>query len=405
MIHFSRKGKPEYNQPSGRFQARTKGGNLNSWLYEYGQRYDFVTFLDPDHVPRVEFLDKVLGYFDEPNVAFVQGPQVFSNQAVSWIARGAAEQSYFFYGPIQMGLFGVGGCVVNGSHSTFRVSSLMALPDEGYAVHDADDILTSMRIHARGEQGVYVPEIIAEGLAPDDWDGFSKQQRRWAYSMFHLFFHYYGREFRGMPLRCKMVYLVMTAFYFRGIAFAILLILPFVSAFTGNPPVNANVDAFCLRYFPFFLLHFCILLMLGRRFLVSESGRSGFWYRAGMLWVAMWWDHLRAFGKAFITRRVKDRVVAAKWGGAEASRWRPIRPHFFLATAATAAFAWILSQTGRRETVWGTLVFLGIVMLSQGIIILKLTLLSKRPDLARQAVSEVRPIIVRPVYHQQTRRL
>src|SRR5581483_5052204 len=45
-------------------------------------------------------------------------------------------------------------------------------------------------------------------------------------------------------------------------------------------------------------------------------------------------------------------------------------------------FAWILSQTGRRETVWGTLVFLGIVMLSQGIIILKLTLLSKRPDLA-----------------------
>src|SRR5205823_336258 len=77
VFHFSRKGKPHYNQRSGKFQARTKGGNLNSWLYEHGQKYEFATFLDPDHAPRPEFLEKVLGYFDKPDVAFVQGPQVF----------------------------------------------------------------------------------------------------------------------------------------------------------------------------------------------------------------------------------------------------------------------------------------------------------------------------------------
>jgi len=240
VIHFSRKGNPAYNQPSGKFQARTKGGNLNSWLYEHGKKYEFVTFLDPDHAPRPEFLDKVLGYFENPKVAFVQAPQVFHNRSANWIARGAAEQSYFFYGPIQMGLFSIGACVVNGSHSTFRVSDLFALKGESYAVHDADDILTSMRIHSNRKVGVYVPEVLAEGLAPDTWEEFSKQQRRRAYSMFHLFFYFYRPELWRMPWRCKLVYLVLTSFYFRGVAFAGLLVLPFVSAITGNPPVNAR---------------------------------------------------------------------------------------------------------------------------------------------------------------------
>jgi hypothetical protein len=180
VIHFSRRNNPRYNEPTGKFQARTKGGNLNAWLYERGGDYEFVTFLDPDHAPRPQFLDRVLGYFVNARVAFVQAPQAFYNSSANWIARGAAEQSYFLYGPILMGLFGVGACVVNGSHCTFRVSELLALKGDGYAVHDADDILTSLRIHARRKIGVYVPEVLAEGLAPDTWEEFSKQQRRWA---------------------------------------------------------------------------------------------------------------------------------------------------------------------------------------------------------------------------------
>jgi cellulose synthase (UDP-forming) len=389
VFHFSRKGNPAYNQPSGKFQARTKGGNLNAWLYEYGQSYDFVTFLDPDHGPRPEFLDKVLGYFENPNVAFVQGPQAFYNRSANWIARGAAEQSYFFYGPIQMGLFGIGACVVNGSHSTFRVSDLMALKGEGYAVHDADDILTSMRIHSQGKAGVYVPEVIAEGLAPDTWEEFSKQQRRWAYSMFHLLFHYYIPGLWPMPLRCKIVYLVLTSFYFRGVAFAGLLLLPFISAITGNPPVNANVGGFCLRYLPFFFLHFGILLFLGQRFLIPEASQRGFWYRAGLLWVAMWWDHLRALVKAIGTRRVTDRIVAAKWKSGVTTTWHSIRPHVVLTIAALLALALTALRADRRETVWGTLLFLGLIVLSQGFIVLKATM-TRAPEAARR--SAARPV-------------
>ncbi len=372
VVHFSRKGIAKYNEPTGSFQARTKGGNLNSWLYEYGSKYEFVTFLDPDHGPRPEFLDKVLGYFVDEQVAFVQGPQVFHNHATNWITRGAAEQSYFFYGPIQMGLFGIGACVVNGSHSTFRVSDLMTLKGQSYAVHDADDILTSIRIHARGKTGVYVPDIIAEGLAPDTWEEFSKQQRRWACSMFHLLFYFYIPELVRVPWRCKLAYLLFALFYLRAVAFAGLLLMPFVSVITGNPPVNANIVGFCLRYLPFFALHYGILLLLGQRFLVPGGSRRGFWYRAGILWVAMWWDHICALMNAIRTRRVRDRLVAAKWKSGSNKSLRMTRPHLFLATIAVAAIIWTCLDPDRRETIWGTLPFLGLIFLSQAFIVFKI---------------------------------
>ena len=371
--HFSRKGNRIYNQSSGKFQARTKGGNLNSWLYEFGHHYDFVTFLDPDHGPHPEFLDSVLGYFENPNVSFVQAPQVLYNRNTNWVARGAAEQSYFFYGPVQMGLFGIGACVVNGSHSTFRVSDLFSIKEESYAVHDADDILTSIRIHAAGKVGVYVPQILAEGLAPDTWSEFAKQQRRWAYSMFQLLFHYYASEFRHMPWRCRLSYLVMTFFYFRGVFFAGLLLMPFISAIIGNPPVNSHIATFCLRYIPFFLINCGILLCLGRRYLIPGGSEKGFWFRAGILWIAMWWDNLCALLKAIRTGRVADRQVAAKWKAVSDSPWRAVRPHIVVMLAAIGTFAWIWLRTDRRETIWGTLLFLGMIALSQGYIVYKVT--------------------------------
>jgi hypothetical protein len=299
-----------------------------------------------------------------------------------------------------MGLFGIGACVVNGSHSTFRISDLLALKEGAYAVHDADDVLTSIRIHAARKTGVYVPEVLAQGLAPDTWAEFSKQQRRWAYSMFQLLFHYYPSEFRHMPWRCRLVYLMLTSFYFRGVAFTGLILIPFVSAITGNPPVNTHVTAFCLRYIPFFLVHCGILILLGKRFLIPHGSRRGFWYRAGILWVAMWWDHLCALMKGVKSRRVADRVVAAKWKPVSDSPWRAVRPHTLLTLAALAAFLWTCLRTDRRETIWGTLLFLGLIILSQAVVVFKVTRVPKKepqPD-AAQASPAAAPIPLTAVY-------
>src|SRR5205823_5079706 len=48
--HFSRKHLPHYQAETGLFQARSKHGNYNSWLYEMGfDRYDIIAAFDADH--------------------------------------------------------------------------------------------------------------------------------------------------------------------------------------------------------------------------------------------------------------------------------------------------------------------------------------------------------------------
>ena len=78
--HYSRAAEPAYRTESGPFQFPSKHGNYNAWLHEIAYaRYDVVTAFDPDHVPDPAFLDKVLGYFDDPRVGYVQAPQAYSN--------------------------------------------------------------------------------------------------------------------------------------------------------------------------------------------------------------------------------------------------------------------------------------------------------------------------------------
>ena len=71
--YFSRKNRSQYQADSGTFKSHTKYGNYNAWLDEIGfERYEIVVAFDPDHIPEPTFLSKVLGYFDDPKVGYVQ---------------------------------------------------------------------------------------------------------------------------------------------------------------------------------------------------------------------------------------------------------------------------------------------------------------------------------------------
>jgi hypothetical protein len=97
-LHFSRKKMSQYQTDSGIFQSSSKHGNYNAWLHGIGfDRYEIITAFDPDHVPDSSFLSRVLGYFDDPKVGYVQVAQAYYNQKASFISRGAAEESYAYY--------------------------------------------------------------------------------------------------------------------------------------------------------------------------------------------------------------------------------------------------------------------------------------------------------------------
>jgi len=85
---------------------------------------------------------------------------------------------------MQMASYGLGYPFIIGCHNTHRVSALREFG--GFAPHDADDLLLTLLYRNRGWEGVYVPEVLARGLAPTDWHAYLNQQRRWARSILDI---------------------------------------------------------------------------------------------------------------------------------------------------------------------------------------------------------------------------
>ena len=140
-----------WNQPSAPFQRKTKAGNVNSWLDAYGELYSHFTQLDIDHVPVPDYLDRVLGYFVDPKVKWVQAPSLYGNHEASWSARGSTEQEFGLQGPLQMGFFGFSRTpFIIGSHSTYDMAAIRSI--NGFQPTRAEDHLDTVYLAAKGEK-------------------------------------------------------------------------------------------------------------------------------------------------------------------------------------------------------------------------------------------------------------
>ncbi|GAA3233062.1 hypothetical protein GCM10020256_48940 [Streptomyces thermocoprophilus] len=98
--HFSRKGVAKWNQAKGPHRAKTKHGNYNAWLDAHGDDYDFFASVDTDHVPLPNYLERMLGFFRDPDVGFVIGPQVYGNYD-NFVTKAAESQQFLFHALIQ----------------------------------------------------------------------------------------------------------------------------------------------------------------------------------------------------------------------------------------------------------------------------------------------------------------
>ncbi len=97
-----------------------KAGNLiNALSLTEGQ---FIAILDADQIPAPEFLDRTLGYFSDPKVAFVQTPQFFYNVPPD---DPFGAQAPLFYGPIQEGKGAWNAAFFCGSNAVLRREALM----------------------------------------------------------------------------------------------------------------------------------------------------------------------------------------------------------------------------------------------------------------------------------------
>ncbi|MEO6589705.1 MAG: glycosyltransferase family 2 protein [Pyrinomonadaceae bacterium] len=333
-LHFSRKNLAHYQTNEGTFQARTKHGNYNSWLQEIGyQKYEIITAFDPDHIPESNFLSEVLGYFDAPEIGYVQAAQVYYNQRASFIARGAAEETYSYYSSVQMCCYSMGYPIVTGCHNTHRAAALEQVG--GFAAHDADDLLITLLYRSSGWSGVYVPKILAKGLTPVDWNGYLKQQLRWARSVLDIKFRIHPKLFGKLSFKELVTSILHGFYYLQGATnFIVLLLVAYMLA-AGFVPRTVNY--FVSLNFVLLTTVLVICEFFRQRFYLDRRNEWGFHWRAGFLQLAKSPYLLIALYQV-VTNRKFEYVVTDKVRK-KANNYKLFLPH--LLGAALILAAWI----------------------------------------------------------------
>jgi cellulose synthase (UDP-forming) len=233
-----------------------KAGNLNFGLQH--SRAEFIAIFDADHIPLPHFIDKLIGYFKDDKVGFVQVPQEFYNidsiqhrtdrkQKKIW------GEQYLFFSLIQPGRDSWNAAYFVGSCAILRRKALDDIG--GFATGSiTEDMLTSIRLHAKKWSSVYHNENLAYGIAAETLKPFSIQRQRWGVGNWQVFVKANPLFIRGLTLPQRLSYLSSMIYPLEGLQKLIFYITPPVALFTGVLPMRALDVNYLIHFIPYFFL-------------------------------------------------------------------------------------------------------------------------------------------------------
>jgi cellulose synthase (UDP-forming) len=327
-------------------REHAKAGNLNHALSRISA--DVLLIVDADHVPLPHALERTLGYFDDPKLAFVQSPQVFFNRSFQHPRRSddplLNEQS-MFYDVICPGKDRNNAAFWCGSSAVLRREAIESIG--GIATETlVEDTHTAMRLHAAGWRSAYHQEALAVGLAPEDVNAYIVQRGRWAAGCFQLLRKDNPLLVRGLTLRQRLHYLASLLHYLEGPQRLVALAVPPLVLLTGTVPLVAAQWLFLTLFLPQFVLVPTAARAMARgRYRLLESERFSLSRAAAYSKAA----------RALVSSRPIPFAVTPKGAGTESDR--PALLRVPLAFAAFAAFgiayqstAQLLGLPGRLPT-------------------------------------------------------
>jgi cellulose synthase/poly-beta-1,6-N-acetylglucosamine synthase-like glycosyltransferase len=351
--HFTRHQVARYNQPSGRFKARSKHGNYNAWVDGHGDDYEFFVSVDPDHVPQPNFCERLLGYFRDPDVAFVVGPQVYGNYD-NFVTKGAESQQFVFHGLIQrMGNFF--GCpMLVGTNNAVRISALREIG--GLRDSITEDLATSLSFHSRKDpqtgrnwRSVYTPDVLAVGEGPSNFTDFFSQQHRWSRGTFENFHGHFWRSMWTLRWGARLHYSLITSYYpTAAIGWVLGAVNCAVYLLLGARGVLINPHVWIAVYIDLAFVQFA-LYASNRRYNVSPHEDPGSSGAAGMCMSVMAAPiYVIAFVQSALGRS-SGFVVTPKGLMRSADRLSTFRLHLGWAALLVVALA-LSFKGGRPET-------------------------------------------------------
>ncbi|MER7764339.1 cellulose synthase catalytic subunit [Streptomyces sp. NPDC097619] len=342
--HFTRKGVPEWNRDKGPHRAKTKHGNYNAWLAMHGDDYEYFASVDTDHVPLPEYLERMLGYFRDPDVAFVVGPQVYGNYTES-VTKAAESQQYLFHALIQRAGNRYGAPMFVGTNNAVRISALKAVG--GLYDSITEDMATGFELHRRRNPGtgrfwrsVYTPDVLAVGEGPSSWTDFFTQQLRWSRGTYETLIKQYWKSLFRMPPGRWLNYTLMLVYYPMTAVNWLLGILSCVLfLWLGASGTQVSPSIWLMLYSDAAALQIGLYLW-NRRHNVSPHEPEGSGGLAGMAMSAVCAPvYLRSLGSAVLRTRGSF-VVTPKGDGASPDRLSTFRIHlFWVAVLVVSLFA------------------------------------------------------------------
>ncbi|GAB2936826.1 cellulose synthase catalytic subunit [Streptomyces heilongjiangensis] len=339
--HFTRRGRAEWNRPKGPHKARTKHGNYNAWIAAHGEAYAFFASVDTDHVPLPNFLERMMGYFRDPDVAFVVGPQVYGNYTAP-VTKAAESQQFLFHALIQRAGNRYRAPMFVGTNNVVRVAALRQIG--GLRDSITEDMATGFELHRRRNpatgaywRSVYTPDVLAVGEGPASWTDFFSQQMRWSRGTYETLLKQYWKAPFTMPWGRLFSYTLMLVYYpmtavnwLLGIVSCVLFLC------FGASGTQVTASVWLMLYSDAAALQVGLYLW-NRRHNVSPHEPEGSGGLAGMAMSALCAPiYLKSLGAALLRLPCRF-VVTPKGHDASPDRLLTFRIHLFWAAVLSAS--------------------------------------------------------------------
>ncbi len=321
-------------------KKHAKAGNINNALRQ--ATGEMCVVLDPDHEVTPDFLDRVMPYFEDPAVGYVQVVQAYGNQQESLVALGAAQQTYHFYGPLMMGMNGYNTVQAIGANCTFRRAALDGIG--GHAAGLTEDMHTAMRLHAAGWKSIYAPVVVSRGLVPSTLGAYYSQQLKWSRGTFDLLAHVYPKLFQHFTWRQRLHYLTVPLYFFSGVVALIDIMVPIASLLLLRFPWHLSLPEFALHMLPVTIVG--LLIRYHAQHWLREPHEPGLHLAGGFLRIATWWVY--SLGLIYTFLNVKVPYIPTPKEGKVKNEWLLCLPNLLLAFLSIAAAAYSMKLPGIR---------------------------------------------------------
>ena len=162
-----------------------KAGAINHALEQTASDAEIIAVIDSDYILQPDWLKRMVPYFDNENVGFVQSPQDYRDLHIS------AFKSFCYWE--YAGFFNIGMVQRNEynaiiQHGTMTMVRKSALLEVGKWAQwcICEDSELGLRLYEAGYDSVYCKESFGRGLMPDTMSGYMTQRYRWVYGAMQI---------------------------------------------------------------------------------------------------------------------------------------------------------------------------------------------------------------------------